>query len=410
MTLPASGPLTISAVEAELQLTAGTTLDLNDIRVRNLANSNVTGTQFSFSNLYGTVRDVPPTTWTATAVTTTYPTLYSFDNSLKPFVYYNGTQFNVFGPEFVTNTYYTYGVASTDGITWTLSPNTNLPYKSTSVTYPSNSVTTPIYSSTTGRYIMHTVKYVSSTQMQLIIYYNTSPNTATWGTLYTGSIVANFNTPLCSIAQGSYILYFSIAGYNTNIFGSSDGGSTWALSSTISNASPCDVRYYNGTFYLLTTYTAATSSGLTHNLYSSTNGTTWASVSNVYTTTAACNSVAFDISSTGVFAAAFNDGYVRTSNDGVTWTSRTITGISIAGSNNSLLKLALCWAGPKYLLLACSYSTATGIYLSRDIGGTWVKVDSMAADGFATTNPNPLGTVVAYHMSNNTVLKYSKYK
>ena len=400
MTLPASGPLTISAVEAELQLTAGTTLDLNDIRVRNLANSNATGTQFSFSNLYGASKDIPPTPWTAS---TGLPP-YTYAPNGKPYLVYNGALFNYMS-SYYSSAYLTVGMSSSDGKTWTTGPNVN----GTTMDYATYGSTTPVYSSTTGRYAWASTGIPNPaypTQYNLKIWTATSP-TGAWTVGYNGTAVTQtLNKPICSIGQGNYFIFFSTSGNSTSVNGSTDGGSTWTLATTISNAIPCEVRYYNGTFYLLTT---ATGAGLTHNLYSSTNGTTWTIVSNVYTTTVTCNSAAFDISSTGVFAAAFNDGYVRTSNDGVTWTSRTITGISSAGSNNSLLKLALCWAGPKYLLLACSYSTAAGIYLSRDTGATWSKPDSMPATYFATTTPNPLGTVVAINTSSMAV-KYAIYK
>ena len=344
----------MSNIEAELQLTAGTTLDVNDPRVRAIPVKTTPGSTIAFSNFYGQARDLPPTTWTGTTLTNTNTNIFTYSASMKPYINYNGSQFNVFGAyEYLSSPYYTFGIVSADGITWTSGSNTNLYFGTLGQTYPTQSVTTPIYSSTSGRYYMYTAKFLTSSTVQVIVYYNTSPNSSNWLAAYTSGTGSSsgFSAPTCSIAQGNYILYFASSVYNTGIFGSSDGGSTWTISSTISNATQCDVKYYNGTFYLLTTYNGTTGLGLTHNMYSSTNGTTWTIVSNVYTTTTNITATGFDISSNGVFAASFNDGYIRTSTDGITWTTRTITGVSTGTANSFLLK-AICWAGPKYLLAA----------------------------------------------------------
>jgi len=56
MTLPASGPISLSEVNVELQVPATTTISLNDSGVRYLAQIYGSGTQISMSSLFGTSR------------------------------------------------------------------------------------------------------------------------------------------------------------------------------------------------------------------------------------------------------------------------------------------------------------------------------------------------------------------
>jgi len=422
MTLPTTGPLSMTAIEIELGLSsgAGVTLDLNDANSRSLALLTTPGSQIMYSNFYGKSAQIAPTTWTTSATTSTAP--FTSGPTMKPYITFDGTNFNYTG----TGSSIAYNLSSSDGKTWTVGANMQSLFSTGSYKFPVN---TPIYNTYFGKYYMCSAAQVSSTAYQARSWYGPSPNSPTsWVNASIGQAQVTSTNGLqpvygvsaeslngSSVASGAtfYSLYTSSSTTNHYVayaFLSNYLPSQY-ISSSFNNLIPSEVQYYNGNYYILTTqgtYNATTLQG-GHPLFLLTNTTVWANVpvaskgqayllasgTSVYSNTLA-------ISSNGIFVAGFSDGAIRLSSDGAnTWS--TIMAPGLYGTNVN----SLCWCGTKYLLAALP----TGIYLTVDYGVTWVKVSTMAADGFAVkpSNITGIGVVTAVQMSPFSI-QYANFK
>jgi len=423
MTLPTTGPISMTAIEIELGLSsgAGITLDLNDANSRSLALLTTPGSQIMYSNFYGKSAYIAPTTWTTGATTSTAP--FTSGPTMKPYITFDGTNFNYTG----TTSSTAYNLSSSDGKTWTVGANMQSLFSASTYKFPVN---TPIYNTYFGKYYMCSAALVSSTNVyQCRSWYGPSPNSPTsWVTGYIGQSQLNTINGLqpeygvsaenlngSSVTGGAtfYSQYINLSNSNQYVayaFTSNYLPSQY-ISSSFANLIPSEVQYYNGNYYILTaqgTYNTVPLQG-GHPLFLLNNTTTWANVpvasrgqayllasgTSVYSNTLA-------ISSNGIFVAGFSDGAVRLSSDGAnTWS--TIMAPGLYGTNVN----SLCWCGTKYLLAALP----TGIYLTVDYGVTWVKVSTMAADGFAVkpSNITGIGVVTAVQKSPFSI-QYANFK
>jgi hypothetical protein len=412
----------MTAIEIELGLSSGTgvTLDLDNTNSRSLALLTTPGSPIMYSNFYGKSAYIAPTTWTTSATTSTAP--FTSGPTMKPYITFDGTNFNYTG----TTSSTAYNLSSSDGYTWTVGSNMQSLFSTSTYKFPVN---TPIYNTYFGKYYMCSAAQISSTAYQVRSWYGPSPNSPTsWinegigqaqvtstnglQPVY-GVSAENLNGSSVNVGATYYSLYTNSTTTNhyvAQVFNSYNLPNQYVASS-FNNIIPSEVQYYNGNYYILTTqgtYNATTLQG-GHPLFILTNTYTWTNVpvasrgqayllasgTSVYSNTLA-------ISSNGIFAAGFSDGAVTLSTDGAnTWT--TIMAPGAYGTNVN----SLCWCGTKYLLAALP----TGIYLTVDYGVTWVKVSTMAADGFAVkpSNITGIGVVTAVQRSPFSI-QYANFK